>query len=137
MLSASLAAESPKEAHHHAHPAPHGGALVELGEELAHVELLRARPEGRVTAWILDGEAERGVPIAQAEIVIALRVPGAAPVKLTLRAVENALSGERVGATSQFTASHPRLTHPGALDGEIERLEVKGRVFEHVNVRVE
>lgn len=137
LASAHLNAEPHAGAHRHEHAAPHAGELIELGEEFAHVELLRDVAGGRVTAWILDGEAQRGVPIAQAEVVIAWRTPSGAPLRLVLRAVENPLSGERVGSTSQFTATHPQLKRPGAVDGEIERIELKGRAFERIPVRLD
>ena len=48
----------------HEHVAPHGGALVELGEELAHLELVHDPTTGTLTAYVLDGEAEQAVRVS-------------------------------------------------------------------------
>ena len=42
----------------HEHHAPHHGALEVLGDEFAHVELVLDEKTGRLTAYVLDGEAE-------------------------------------------------------------------------------
>jgi hypothetical protein len=42
----------------HEHTAPHGGSLVEFGEEFAHIELVLDSATGVLTAYVLDGEAE-------------------------------------------------------------------------------
>ena len=49
------------QAHHHEHTAPHGGTLVALGEEFGHLELLLNKETGELTAYVLDGEAEKPV----------------------------------------------------------------------------
>ena len=46
---------------HHEHTAPHGGALVGLGKEFAHVELVLEKATGKLTGYVLDGEAEKPV----------------------------------------------------------------------------
>ncbi len=64
------------EEHDHAHAhGPHGGALVELGtDEKYHAEW--ATDEGgKVTVWILDGAAEKDVPIAAEQVTIATKDP--------------------------------------------------------------
>ena len=55
-------------AHHH-HTAPHGGALVVLGEEFAHVEFVleEKRPENSLV-YVLDSEAEKPVRLSQKTI---------------------------------------------------------------------
>src|SRR5258708_19176066 len=49
----------------HEHHAPHGGTLVEVGEDFAHVELLPDLQQGNLTVYILDGEAENPIRIHQ------------------------------------------------------------------------
>ncbi|HUE69598.1 MAG TPA: hypothetical protein VMP01_01815 [Pirellulaceae bacterium] len=54
---------------HHAH-GPHGGALVELGDdEKYHAEWV-TEESGKVTVWILDGAGEKEVPIAAEKVTI-------------------------------------------------------------------
>jgi hypothetical protein len=60
--------------HDHAH-GPHGGALVELGtDEKYHAEWA-TEESGKVTVWILDGEAKAEVPIGAETITIATKDP--------------------------------------------------------------
>src|SRR5881628_3178191 len=82
----------------HEHHAPHGGALQVLGEEAAHVELSLDTKTGKLTAWVLDGEAERPVRIAQPSLHLTLTDIGT----VDLAAVANPLTGETAGDTSQF-----------------------------------
>ncbi|MSR56455.1 MAG: hypothetical protein EXS05_02135 [Planctomycetaceae bacterium] len=49
--------------HHHAEKGPHGGALVAIGDDVAHLEVVLDAETGKVTAYILDGEAANPVPI--------------------------------------------------------------------------
>lgn len=59
---------------HHAH-GPHGGALVELGDdEKYHAEWV-TEENGKVTVWILDGAAEKEVPIAAETVTIVTTDP--------------------------------------------------------------
>ena len=46
---------------HHEHTAPHGGTLVVFGNEFAHIELVLDQTTGKLTAYVLDGEAEKSV----------------------------------------------------------------------------
>jgi hypothetical protein len=120
----------------HGHRAPHGGALIELGEEFAHVELVYEPASGTLRLYVLDGEAQRGVRIAQSEVVvhIAGAQPQLAALELRLEPVENALTGETAGDTSEFTARDGRLAGVRAFRGEIAELRVRGRRFEGVPV---
>jgi hypothetical protein len=56
---------APKTAHHdhdhdhdHAAPGPHGGHLIELGDEAFHGELTHNDPTHKVTVYLLDGAAK-------------------------------------------------------------------------------
>ena len=65
-----------KAAHDHEHQhgeAPHGGSLIELGEEQYHGELVHDSETGTVTVYILDSKAENAVPIDAPEITISAK----------------------------------------------------------------
>lgn len=113
----------------HAHQAPHGGTLVELGEEFAHVELVIESATGKVTAYVLDGEAERPIRVEQKEIVL--------QGKVTLQAVGSPLTGEKPGDTSQFEGQSDALKGAKELDGTIVRIVVKGRELRDVPLRLQ
>lgn len=134
----SPAAPAPA-AHHHEHAPPHGGTLVELGEEFAHVEVVFDRAAGRLTVYLLDGEAEAPVRTRQAEIAVRLErlaVDGqplsVPPLAVTLEAVASPLTGDVVGDASQFEGAHEAIRGHARIRGVLERVEVRGQPFEQV-----
>lgn len=121
---------APEPPHGHEHHAPHGGALVVLGEEVAHVELVLDPATGELRAYSLDGEAEKAVPLAQSEIVVSLTKP-AVRVQLTAQASE--LTGEKAGNTSEFAGSNPALKNLPEFDGKLLRVDTLGQSFRDVS----
>lgn len=115
----------------HAHTAPHGGTLVELGEHAYNVELLRDPATGKLSAWILDGHAENFVRIKAASFEAIATVAGEKR-PLTFKAVANPATGETVGDTSQFEAEAAWLKATPAFTGVITSLEVRGSRFANV-----
>ena len=114
----------------HAHAAPHGGTLVELGDHAYNVELLRDAATGKLTVWVLDAHAENFVRIAAPTLELAA-MPGGKFTPLTLKAVANHGTGETVGNTSQFEVQADWLKTAGAFSG-IVTVEIKGTKFEKV-----
>jgi hypothetical protein len=115
----------------HGHSAPHGGALVELGDHVAQVEIVVNGKE--MTAYVLDGHASKPVRIGQLELVVHAVPRGAgAPIKARLDAVGSPLSGEKPGDTSEF---HGSFDGPKAWDGLIESVKVKGLEFKNVKFK--
>jgi hypothetical protein len=115
----------------HGHSAPHGGALVELGDHVAQVEFVR---DGKkLIAYVLDGHAEKSVRIGQMELVVHVVPRGAgAPIKVTLAAVGSSLTGEKPGDTPQFEAA---FDGPKEWDGLVEAVKVKGLEFKSVKFK--
>lgn len=117
----------------HEHAAPHGGSLVEFGDEFAHLELVLDATTGTLTAYALDGEAEEPVRLAAATIDMTIVPDGAAATQaISLQAVENALTGERVGDTSQFRALVPALKGQSRFRGTIAEIRLRGQRFTEV-----
>ncbi|MDP3069300.1 MAG: hypothetical protein Q8N18_03380 [Opitutaceae bacterium] len=112
----------------HAHTAPHGGLLVELGDHAANVELVRDDAAGKLTAYVLDGHAENFVRLAAPSITVTAYAAGQRQT-VTLAAVANSATGETVGNTSQFEGAAPWLKDAGEFNGEIGALEIKGTKF--------
>ncbi len=115
----------------HAHTAPHGGTLIELGEHAYNLELVRDAAAGKLTVYILDGHAENFVRIAAKEIEV-VAIAGGQRRPLVLTAVANPATGETVGNTSQFTAEAEWLTAAPEFDGVLTRLEIRGAVYANV-----
>jgi hypothetical protein len=124
----SSAVTSKKEVEHE-HAAPHGGTLIELGEEFAHVEIVLDAATGRLTAYALDGEAEKAVRVKQSEIDIVVENPA---VKIKLGGVANALTGETPGDTSEFSVQSDALRGATDFDGVIKSISIKGKEFKDV-----
>ena len=85
--------------HEHPTKGPHGGHLIELGNEEYHAELLHDENTHTVTIHLLDGAEKQPVAIPQTEIVLQLFRDGQF-VKYTLKAVQG--PPDAAGAASRF-----------------------------------
>lgn len=119
----------------HAHAAPHGGVLFEIGEHAYNLELVRDKSAGKLTAYLLDGHAENFVRIAAPSIELTA-IAGGERRPLTLQAVANPATGETVGNTSQFEAQADWLKSVGEFAGTISTLEIKGTRFDNVGIHL-
>jgi hypothetical protein len=114
----------------HDHTAPHGGTLIEIGEHAYNVELLRDAATGKLTAWILDAHAENFIRIKAPSLEL-VAMPGGKFTPLTLAAVANPATNEKVGDTSQFEAQADWLKTAGSFAG-IFTVEINGTVYKDV-----
>lgn len=114
----------------HQHTAPHGGTLVELGEHAYSVEFLRDRAAGKLTVWVLDGHAEKFVRITSPALEL-IAMPGGKYTPLSLQAVANDATGEKIGDTSQFEAQADWLKTADEFAG-ILTIEIRGKKYEQV-----
>ncbi|MBI1246736.1 hypothetical protein GC197_02685 [bacterium] len=96
----------------HAHPTegPHHGALIELGNEEYHGELVHNEETGKVTVYLLDSAGKTPVAIASPDITINLKHGGEAS-QFKLAAV-----GASDGKASEFSSDEPAMAE--ALDAE-------------------
>lgn len=115
----------------HRHAAPRGGTLVELEHEAVNLEVLLDPASGKLTAWVLDGCAEKPVRIVQDAIPVQI-VAGGTAFRLDLVAQESALTGEKKGDTSEFAGQHDRLRGAATFTGLVENVKVAGRSFQGV-----
>jgi len=119
----------------HAHEAPHGGVLVELGEEFGHVELVLDGVAGTVTAYVLDGEGEQAVRLAQGSLTLLVKEPASLSGRsFDLAARANVLTGETVGDTSQFVLANEAFKGLSAFQGTLVHVAYKGQEFRDVPV---
>lgn len=119
----------------HAHRAPHGGTLVELGEHAYNLELVRDSSAGKLTVYILDGHAENFVRISAPSLELTA-VTGGQKRTLSLKPVANTATGETVGNTSQYEAAADWLKSSNELAGTIESIEIKGTKFNQVGLHL-
>ena len=123
--------ESAHETHaHHEHTAPRGGTLVVLGDEFAHVEFVLEKATGKLTGYVLDGEAEKPVRLSQEAIKLKINpLKSEQTFTLQLTAVANVLTGETQGDTSQFSGGSDELIGASEFHAEIVSIAVKGQTF--------
>ena len=114
--------------HDHAEKGPHGGPLIELGDEEYHAELLLAEKEGVVTIHVLDSKAKSAVAIEAKEILINLK-HGKKPVQFRLKA--SASEGDPEGKSSKFVLKNPELIedlHHKETSAQL-RLSIEGKSY--------
>jgi hypothetical protein len=106
---------------HEERKTPHGGALIELGEEEAHVELVHDAATGTLTAYVYGKVI--GEP-ASVETPL-IMVPGKTePGEIRPAAVD----AKPDGTASQWKVTDPRLA-VDPLEGRI-RVKVDGKTFQ-------
>ena len=119
--------------HGHHHSAPHGGTLIELGDHVGHAELL-IDDEGKITLYLLDGEAEAPIRTTQETITIEMTPEGGDPIVVDLAAMENVLTSETIGDTSQFGGMSEELAGVERAMGKILSIDFRGMQYENVEI---
>ena len=119
---------------HHEHTAPHGGTLVVFGDEFAHIEFVLDQTTGKLTGYVLDGEAEKPVRLSQKTVELKIhREDTESDFTLQLSGVTNVLTGETESDTSQFAAQSDALKGVSEFHAEIVSITVKGQTFTHID----
>jgi len=117
--------------HDHAAQGPHGGHIVELGQEEYHAEWTHDDESGKVTVYILDGEMKNEVKIESTEITINTKI-GDAEKDYTLAAEDAGESDPPQAA--KFSVEDKSLVvalEAAGKEGTSARLKVtiKGKEF--------
>ena len=112
----------------HAHPeeGPHGGKLIELGNEEYHAEVVRS--DDALTVYLLDGAAKMGPSISGETISLNLSHHGSAK-QYTLTGVADA---KEAGKYSEFTSSDEEMLAIVKEDNHLDisvSLEIDGTPF--------
>jgi hypothetical protein len=122
---------SPSPEKSHTHQAPHGGTLLRLGNEYAHLELVLDSSQGQLTLYVLDGEAENAVRLG-GPIKLLVETEKDQKTELVLSPVADELTGETVDDTSRFAGRSEVLVGVTEFVGKFESIPVKGRDFSNV-----
>ena len=121
---------APAAEHDHAHPdkGPHGGALIELGNEKYHAELLLDDKTQTVTVYLLDGTAKKEVPIPAKFIRINIKRSGKGE-QYQLRPAPQ--KQETAGKTARFALKDANLCNRLHAEGIDARLvvEIDGKSY--------
>jgi hypothetical protein len=121
--------------HGHAEKGPHGGSLVELGDEEYHAEVVVDADADSLLVYLLGKDAKTAVPVAAPEVSVALA--GKDPV--TLKASAQPDDGE--GKASKFTIVDRDFVHKimdeGVMHGDlritIEDKPYRGEIDYHLD----
>ncbi|MGK0218578.1 MAG: hypothetical protein ACI9HE_002072, partial [Planctomycetota bacterium] len=114
----------------HVHSAPHGGELIVLIAEGAHLELVHDAEEGELTGYFLGAHADTPLRLTQGTLTLAFPGEDGAPASFVLEAVANALTGETVGDTSEFHLQDPGLVGISVGSGFLGPIDVLGQTLE-------
>ncbi len=108
----------------HAHPekGPHGGPLLELGDEEYHIEVMLDEKTNVLTLYVLDAAAKALVPTDAKEALINLKHAGK-PEQFKLPAVR--LKTDPQGLASAFQLKDAELVHDLHHKNNDARLAVK------------
>lgn len=115
-------AEDKKEGHDHSETGPHGGPIIELGEEEYHGEIVLEDKTKTVTIYLLGSNAKDAVPIDAPEVVINLK-HGNKPEQFKLKA--SPTKTDPKGKASRFVLKSDDLLHDLHHDNADARLRVK------------
>ncbi|MFT4540196.1 MAG: hypothetical protein ACI841_001299 [Planctomycetota bacterium] len=127
------AAQEQQQEHAHVHVAPRGGLLIAVEAEYANIEFLVDPTTGELVAYLLDGHAQNAVRVAREEIQVSFEpAAGGDSFEVTLKAVNNPLSGDKPGACSEFRGSHGSLSKAGDWKLLIHEVELRGRTYRDV-----
>ena len=113
--------EKPAESAHDHPEAPHGGELLELGEEEAHLELGHDSKGGNVTVYVLGKDGKTPIAVAAPTIVVATKE---GPKEFALTAV----NPKADGTADTWKGTHAALAVE-PLDGRI-RVTVAGKAYQ-------
>ena len=91
-----------------AHPVagPHGGPLIELGDEEYHAELIHDDEAGTVTVYLLDGRGDGAAATDAAELTLNFTRDG---VRKSFALAADPKPGDPAGAASRFVSADAAL----------------------------
>jgi hypothetical protein len=120
--------------HPHAHAAPHGGALVELGDHEAHIELVRDIERAELVLYVFDAHAENSVRVAHEGLTLSVQTSTGESHEVTLLPVSNQLTGESPGDASEFRGAAPWvLTNPD-FTATLPAITIRGATYENISI---
>lgn len=106
----------PKAGHKHPDEGPHGGALAEWGNEEFHAEFLVDHGKKEATVYILDGLADKTVPIKEESLTLIIKNVQP-PANIILKA--DPQKDDPKDRSSRFTGRHDALGKEMEFEGEI------------------
>jgi len=116
----SVAKSNDPPSHNHPTTGPHGGPIVEWGDEL-HLEVVIDRTAGTATVYVLDEDVKTSMAITTKTMTLTLI--GTPPVEVTLTADPDA--GDKVlnGMSSRFVGKHEAFKKEELMSGSVSGMK--------------
>jgi hypothetical protein len=114
--------------HQHADTGPHKGVLVMFEGHAAHLELVFDAKTGTITAYPLDGRAEKELPVDGDKLEMSF-IPreGGDPKLLTLKKAE--------GTPVKFTGQDDGLKDKAKWDGAFTSVKIGGKEYKETTFK--
>lgn len=126
---------SPAPKHDHGTAGPHGGGLVELGDDEYHAEIVVDHDTHAIDVYVLGKDAKTAVPVAQTELTLTPEGKEA----LTLKAAPQAGDGD--GKSSKFHLEDEKVVHEvieaGFLHGDLRVTVGEANFVGHVDLHLD
>ena len=117
-------------AHHH--EPPHGGTVIELGQEAYHLELVLESERGPLICYVMDGHLEQFIRLSQTSIVCDVELADGTQTNLVFMATANRATGEQVGDTAEFHADIQPWVPINRFEGKIREVHIQDQSFTDV-----
>jgi hypothetical protein len=118
--------------HHHAEKGPHGGTLVAIGDEAAHVEFVLDAEAGVLTAYVLDAEAKKPVDADQDTLDIGFTVENEETKKDEVPELRDVILKKSATSEAEFSGQSDNLKGLKEFSGSIGQITVNGKEFKNV-----
>ncbi|WP_438481004.1 hypothetical protein [Oleiharenicola lentus] len=129
--TASTASSGHSSHHGHHHEPPHGGTPVILGNEDFHLEFVRDAAAGSLTAYVLDAHMSQFVRLPAPAIELTVKFAGKTE-PLTLAALPNLLTGEKIGDTSAFVGTGEWLKTTAEFEAVVTSVTIRGQNYANI-----
>lgn len=114
----------------HEHVAPNGGALVELGEEFAHLELVNDVTNNKIICYVFDGSLKIGYKAQQSSIKATIK--GSEPSQeIEFKSIINELASNTAESSSHYEADF-KFEKGKKVTLIFKNVTVKGKTFENI-----
>lgn len=122
-------AQTQKNSKSSTHKPPHGGVLIRLGEEVAHLEIIHDASAGMMFVFVLDSEAKKAAVVSEKKLQLVW-----GDNKLDLVEDPDPLDQKFGRPTSRFAQKDDRLKSHAVLGGQIAKVTVNGISFTNVRM---
>ena len=137
--------EHDHDAHHeHAEHGPHGGTLLAIGDDFAHLELVLDSDAGKLTAYVLDGQAAEPVLTTQVSLELAFSLDSLEKSENPQKKDELPeldlvqllpVGGSAPTGASEFAGQTDKLKGAAEFEGVLENLVIGTRKFTEIRFK--